>query len=208
MNKEAKTLVGIALVVLIAAAVFVFVSSNKTNQTSDNVWRSDAPVKGRSDAKVQLVEFGDFQCPTCQAMAPILDDLLRKIPTAFMLQYRYLPLPEHGNAYVAALAAESVNRQGKFWDFHDFLYQNQSIWADSTMPKDIFNNDAIILGLDMNKYTSDLSSASVKKTVDSDLQTAADLGLNGTPSFFINNVQYTGKLTENDLESAILKVTQ
>ncbi len=91
----------------------------------------DSPVRGTADAWVTVLEFGDFQCPYCREAKPIMDDLLEANPKDVRLVFKHFPLDMHAHARPAAIAAECASQQGKFWPFHDTLYENQrSIFAE------------------------------------------------------------------------------
>ena len=162
---------------------------------------STAPVAG--SGPVTVVEFADFQCPTCAAVAPELQTLVSE--KRITLIYRFFPLPQHQNADLAARVAVAAQIQGKFWPMHDQLFATQSNWADMSdaAARAYFAQLATSLGLDVTKWTVDLDSSSVANLVASDLQAAETLNLPGTPSLFVNGHPYSGGFTLDDLRSAV-----
>jgi protein-disulfide isomerase len=150
----------------------------------------DAPparVRGRADAPVQLEEFSDFQCPTCGAMHSVVKQLVEKYPTQVGVGFRNFPLREmHRHAAEAARAAEAAGMQGKFWEMHDLLYERQNEWKDPDDARTLFTGYAKSLGLDMNRFASDMDGSVVAMRIVADERRGAALGIHGTPTFFIN----------------------
>jgi protein-disulfide isomerase len=155
----------------------------------------DAPsarVRGRADAPVQLEEFSDFQCPTCGAMHSVVRQLVAKYPTQVGVAFRNFPLREmHRHAAEAARAAEAAGMQGKFWEMHDLIYEKQNEWKDAADARALFMRYAQSLGLDMNRFASDMDGSVVAMRIVSDERRGAALGIHGTPTFFINGRELT-----------------
>lgn len=208
MNKETGILVSIVAAVLVLAGALILLGGNNSSSTStQSVWRSDAPIRGNANAKVQLVEFGDFQCPACKAMEPAVADILKNYPNDVVLQYRYFPLTQiHKNALNAAVAAEIAKQNGQFWQMHDSLFANQDSWAEMDNPTDTFAKLAVLAGVDEGTFRSSYTNRqSALDSINLDQQASTNLNLNGTPSFFINGHAYSGQLTEASLVSEIKK---
>jgi protein-disulfide isomerase len=150
---------------------------------------SDAgrPSKGPSNAPVQIIEFSDFECPFCFRANPTVAQVMSTYGDRVRLVYRHLPLPNHPNARPAAEAAACANDQGRFWDYHDRLFANQSKLAVPDLKQ-----HATDLGLDMAKFVTCLDSRSFQKDVDADMDAAQMLGVSGTPHFFINGRALSG----------------
>jgi protein-disulfide isomerase len=154
----------------------------------------DAPVGanppnflGSPNATVTVEEFADFQCPSCGATHPVIKQIQGIFGPNIMLIFRHFPFPQHDKALDAALAAEAAGLQGKFWDMHNLLYTNQQSWSSNPNYKDIFKGYAEKIGLDVNKWQTDVAGAAAKARIDADLQRAKFLNINTTPSIFINN---------------------
>jgi len=142
---------------------------------------SGAPFRGPKDAKVTIVEFSDFQCPYCGRVHPTLERLLKEYPDDVRLVYKHLPLSFHKGALPAAKAAAAAGRQGKFWEMHDELFQNQGELSDAK-----FVELARSLGLDVDRFQQDYKSAAVATEVAQDMNEARRLGVTGTPGFLVN----------------------
>jgi len=141
----------------------------------------DAPIRGSESAKVTIVEWADFQCPFCVRVDPTLDKIAKEYGDKVRFAFKHLPLSMHAKARAAHTAAEAAHRQGKFWEMHDRIFANPKDLSEETYLR--YANE---IGLDIEKYKSDFSSSSVRKVIDADLAKARELGVSGTPSFFIN----------------------
>ena len=142
----------------------------------------NSPVLGKADAPVVVVEFSDFQCPYCGRLQPDLKALLEKNPDKVKLVFKHFPLDFHQNARPAAIAAMAAQEQGKFWQLHDVLFQNQATLDASKL--DDFAKQA---GLDVARFKKDRESkaADYDKRIVADLQLGAQSGVQGTPSLYI-----------------------
>lgn len=163
--------------------------------------KSDSHTLGTG--KVQVVEFGDYQCPACGQAYPITKQILSEYGDKITFVFRNFPLPQlHPNAEAGAEAAEAANAQGKFWEMHDMLYENQDSWSDVSDPTDIFVSYASTLGLDTAKFKKDITSKAYDKYIQSDVSDGYSLGITGTPTFYINGKQQAS-YDYNTLKSAI-----
>jgi protein-disulfide isomerase len=145
-------------------------------------------VRGRLDAPVTLLEYGDFECPYCGDAAPVIDRLLDKLPDEVRYVFRHLPLADvHPSAQVAAEAAEAAGEQGKFWEMHDRLLTHQQALA----PGDLFRY-ASDLGLDLERFEDDLRRRRHAPRVAEDVRSADASGVSGTPTFFVNGRRHQG----------------
>ena len=144
-------------------------------------------VRGDSEAKVMLLEYGDYQCPACAEYNPLVDRLLEDFPKDVKLVYRHFPLVQiHKNALAAAKAAEAAGKQDKFWEMHKLLYDKQDSWSEIGNAKDKFAEYAGELGLDVTKFTSDFESEEVDNKIKADIASGNAIGINSTPTFFLN----------------------
>src|SRR6266496_5317691 len=144
-------------------------------------------VRGRADAPVTLVEFGDFQCPPCANLSEPINQLERDYRSRLRIIFRHFPLPNHQHAREAALASEAASLQNRFWEMHDLLYREQSVWSKAPDAGVLFSAYAGILGLNIDRFKRDMESEQAKARVKSDEQQALALGLATTPSIFVNN---------------------
>ena len=143
----------------------------------------DAPVKGNANAPLTIVEFSDFECPFCgrfyTATLPSIDKDYIQTGKA-KLAYKHFPLSFHPSAEPAAIASECAKEQGKFWEFHGKIFDNQQL-----LSKNPYSGWAKELGLDVTKFDSCVSSAKYKQDVQSDFSEGSNLGVSGTPTFYI-----------------------
>jgi protein-disulfide isomerase len=175
----------------------IFVTSKK--DTGSN-WTGDATkiistgpiadhVFGSSAQKVTLIEYGDYQCPGCGSLFPILQDVLPKYKDNLTFIFRNFPLTTiHPNALAAATAAEAAGLQGKYYEYHDTLYENQANWQDAAVSErtTLFQNYAKQLGLDVNKFNSDLSSSQVTDKINRDRSSASQFKVSSTPTLILD----------------------
>lgn len=178
-------------------------SSSSTTADPSVLIRSDSPSEGPSGAKVTIVEFADFQCPACAEVNPTINAIESAYKNQVRLVYRYFPLPQHTNAVPAAIAAEAANEQGKFWEMHDLLFKNQTDWENSSNPNEIFTSYARQLGLDETKFAAALKDSSVKAKIDEGVKDGNTLGVNATPTLYVNGQKYNGAVTQAALKQAI-----
>lgn len=138
---------------------------------------------GKTNAEIVIVEYGDYQCPHCGAAYPILKEIVNKYGKEIKFVFRNFPLSQmHQFARPAALAAEAADVQGKFWEMHDAIYENQQYLNE----KFLFEL-AERLNLDIEQFNIDINKAEVAKKVDSDFESGMMSGINGSPSLFVNN---------------------
>ena len=143
-------------------------------------------VQGPATAPVTLVEYGDYQCPYCGQAYPIVKELQEQLGKKLRFVFRNFPLSTmHPYAEHAAEAAETAGADGKFWEMHDTLYENQEALDDEDLVQ-----YATALGLDPSRFTTDLAKHTKAARVREDFMSGARSGVNGTPTFFINGVRH------------------
>lgn len=147
-----------------------------------------SPVKGPADAPITVVEFSDFECPFCKRGAATVDELMKAYPGKVKLVYKNRPLNFHKQARPAAKAALAAHAQGKFFEYYHELFTNQQRLSEPTF----YEETAKKLGLDVAKWKTAMESAAVEEQIKADEKIADSLGVNGTPSFFINGVNLQG----------------
>jgi protein-disulfide isomerase len=145
------------------------------------------PAKGPENAKVTIVEFSDFQCPFCSVAVAQANAIVKQFPKDVRLVFKQFPLDSHRDAEFGAEAALAAQAQGKFWEMHDLLYGGFPDLSRRTVM-----NYAHKLGLDINRFTSDVDSHKFQSRVHSEEQEGEVAGVGGTPTFFINGRKYNG----------------
>lgn len=173
-----------------------------TNSDGSTV-QATSHTRGENKKKVTLTEFGDFQCPACGGYFPIVESVVEKYKDDIQFQFVNFPLTAiHPNAMLAHRSAEAAGNQGKFWEMYTLLYQNQTTWSGmtSTQADSAFRSYAESLKLDMAKFDTDQKSQSTNAIINADISKGKELGVSGTPSFFIN-----GKKIENPKDEEAFK---
>ncbi|MEK7582818.1 MAG: thioredoxin domain-containing protein [Patescibacteria group bacterium] len=143
-------------------------------------------IRGNPDAKVRLIEYGDFQCPGCGQAEPFLQQLTKDYGDKLAFVYRDFPLPSHKHAERAARYAEAADLQGKYWEMHDAIFAGQNEWSGKADADPIFRGYAETIKLDMTKLQQDIESEVVKNNVEDDKKGATKFNVNSTPTFFLN----------------------
>lgn len=203
-----KTLPFIIIAVVLVAGVTALVifsrqrgASNNANAFANTQPTTTAPAQAatspgsstgytRPNVKVNspviLEEYGDYQCPPCGVLFPVLKQIEHEYGDQVRFVFRHFPLTKiHRNAMVAAQAAEAARNQGKFWPMHDRLYGTQNAWKDLPDARSTFIGYASELGLNVDQFTRDLDSSAVAQRIAADMQKGASQGVNGTPTVFI-----------------------
>lgn len=160
---------------------------------------ASGPVRGKRSAAVTIVEFGDFQCPYCREAEASLRTIMNRYPDDVRIVFRNLPLTQiHPNAKTAAEAAVCADRQGKFWEMHDAMYEDQS-----ALSADSLESTAARLGLNRASFTACLEDGAAARSLEIDGKAALELGLDGTPYFFINGRPLDGDVPIEKFEHVI-----
>jgi len=146
-----------------------------------------AHIRGNPDAPVTLEEYGDFQCPPCSMFAAFLSQLEKEYDSRLRVVFRNFPLAMHEHAREAALAAEAAGLQGRFWEMHDVLYREQETWSKAPNVRELFESYAGTIGLDLDKFKKDMDGEQARARVEADRQRGQSLGIQITPTLFINN---------------------
>ena len=160
-------------------------------------------IAGPDSAPVTLVEYGDYECPFCGAAYPIVKTVQRTLGEDLRFVFRNFPLAEaHPHARKAAQAAEAAGAQGKFWEMHDLLYENQQ-----ALELEDLIGYAKTLGIDTVRFARELEDGTYEKRVRDDFRSGVKSGVNGTPTFFINGERYDGSWANADAFIGALRET-
>jgi len=144
--------------------------------------------EGNEQAAIKIVEYGDYQCPHCGRAYPIIKEIQSTFGDQILFVFRNFPLQEsHRYATIAAQAAEAAGKQGKFWEMHDAIFENQQ-----QLNEEYLDSLAEKLGLDMDEFEQDLNSEEISDKVEDDFESGVRSGVNGTPSFFVNGEKFDG----------------
>ncbi|MBI2617580.1 DsbA family protein [Candidatus Gottesmanbacteria bacterium] len=183
ITAETKLFIGIFISILAIFGVAFFLSSlpEPTVSKDELIPKATLSATGSATATTYLVEFSDFQCPACRAFSPIVDRIVKTNQDKIYFVYRHFPLLQHPFGKKAAQAAIAASKQGKFWEMHDFLFDNQDGLSDDLL------NDAIqILGLGKEQFTKDFESNETQELISQDMLDGGRFGVNATPTFFLN----------------------
>lgn len=158
-------------------------------------------VVGPEDARVTLVEYGDFECPHCGAVHPVVQAARKSFGGNLRFAFRHFPLrSSHPHALAAAKAAEAAAEQGRFWEMHDRLYRRQTELTDADLER-----HARELGLDVDRFRRSLDDRAHEVRIREDLASADRSGARGTPSLFINGEPYQGSLERDEIFAALAR---
>lgn len=195
----------IIAIVLVAGVAALVVFSRRTGKQNTTTFVGSTPPAGTNAAPPQasptvnvarpnvkvsspvvLEEYGDYQCPPCGALFPVLKQIEHEYGDQLRIVFHHFPLTKiHKNAMAAAQAAEAARNQGKFWQMHDRLYENQNAWKDLADPRPTFIGYARELGLNADRFAQEMDSSAVAQRISADMQKGTGVGVNGTPTVFI-----------------------
>lgn len=162
-----------------------------------------SPQLGAEKGEVLLIEFSDFECPFCASAHEVVNQFMDKHGDRVTLVYKHFPLVQiHDQAVPAALAAWAAMQQGKFWEYHNALFKNQD-----RLGEELYLEIAKDLKLDIEKFQSDIASEAAAKAIQADLQLSGELGLSGTPTFFMNGQKLSGAISLESMEAELKKIT-
>ncbi|HEX9005542.1 MAG TPA: thioredoxin domain-containing protein [Blastocatellia bacterium] len=190
-------IIAFVLAAAIGAGAFMFRSSQpevSTPSPSPTSTPANPQMAAAPKGVVTIEEFGDYQCPPCGTIHPDIKKVKSEFGDRVRLIFYQFPLTQiHKNALDAAHAAMAARLQGKFWEMHDLLYENQKLWEEMPDLRPMAAGFAQKLGLDTERFKRDMDSAQVDAAVSADLRRGQSLGVTGTPTLFID-----GQLIENE----------
>lgn len=210
MPKIMKPLIVIILTVGVAAGAAVYLSRQPedTSTTATASLSADLQGGGRfrgpEDAEVTLVEFGDYQCPSCAAYHPFVKEILNRYPNQLRLQFHHFPLVSiHPNALAASKAAEAAGEQGHYWEMHDALFDYQSQWASAPDPKPVFAAIANKIGINGAILVQAMENPQIQERVLGDVQRGDKANVQAVPTFLINGQQVHVRLSMEEFVQVI-----
>lgn len=203
-SSDSKFFLGVVIAAILVIGGIIFYSVKHPSGASiSNIDVATAQKIGPDDAKVKIIEFGDFECPACQAAASGVRAVQANNSDVQLIFKNFPLISIHKNAQIAAQAGVAAANQGKFWEIYDAIYANQTQWQDNTDPTPHFIAYAKTIGMDTTKFTQDMNSDAAKKLVTDDYNYALSLGMNETPTFVVNGTKYTGAQTADQWKAII-----
>ena len=190
VQRRARVLLLLGLPILVVAFVAALAYNNRQSaepvaSSTATLIRPDSPILGAAEAPVTIVEFLDPECESCRAAFPFVKQLLQEYDGRVRLVVRYFPL--HANSVLAVAATEAAGEQGKYWEMQELLFNNQLQWGEQQSPQtELFVSYAEQLGLDSAAFTAGLQKQAFIAKAERDRQDGIALGVQGTPTFFIN----------------------
>jgi protein-disulfide isomerase len=182
----------IALAVIVAILGGIVVVTNHNNNSSGHTTgTATSHTEGSTSSGVTLVEYGDYECPICGDFFTTVKQVAALYNSQIIFQFRNLPLTSiHQNAFASARAAEAAGLEGKFWQMHDLLYENQNAWAGSSNPQTFFDSYAAQLGLSTTTFDQDYSSPQVNNAINADVTAFNKTGDEmATPTFYLDGTK-------------------
>lgn len=196
------------ILLILAIWALVAFSSGTTSQSSATITMPKVTAKDFQTtpigATVTLTEYADFECPACKAYYPVVKQLQQDFGTKLNVVYRYFPLKTiHTNAVNSAKAGYAAALQGKFWEMHDKLFDTQDTWAPLSNPEPTFLSYAKDLGLNVPLFQKDYEAATTESFVNDAYNSDVAMGLNATPTFFLNGKEITNPQSYQDFKTLI-----
>lgn len=209
-------IIALVVVVLVVGAIIVSKAAQPATTVTPFAARTiNAPTgvtsegyayKGSLDAPVTVIEYGDFQCPSCAAFATQQEAALdqRYVETGKVrFIYHDFPLQQHNNAVIAAAAARAAGEQGKFWQMHDLLFARQRTWSTSSNIQPLLVSYAEAIGLDRQAFEQTLKSEKFVATLVAARQQSGQRGVQATPTFEVNGTLIDASQLEAAIEAAL-----
>lgn len=208
MSKRFLSVIAVIIVVFVG----VLLLTNHSNSSASGTLTEHKEGLGKTG--VTLVEYGDFQCPYCGQYYPIVSQVVQKYYNQITFQFRNFPLTSiHPNAFAGARAAEAAGLLGKYWQMHNLLYETNieyynsnataNSWISSSDPLTYFDQFAKQLGLNVTKFNQAYNSARVNNLIEADMAEGNKLGVNATPTFFLDGKQIVPNETLASFEKYI-----
>ncbi len=204
MNKRFLAIVLVCVLALVGVYALTSKDEVKPAGSADGKSKLSSHTIGANAKKVNLTEYGDYQCPACGQYHPLLKQLIAEYKNDIQFQFRNYPLQQiHPNARAASRAAEAAGKQDRFWEMHDKLYEQQDSWKNSSSANTIFNSYAGELGLNVSKFKTDFMSSEINDIITADYNEGTRLGVNSTPTFFLQGKKITNPQTLDDFKKLI-----
>jgi protein-disulfide isomerase len=210
MPKFMKPVIVIILAVGVAAGAAVFLSRGsdqptEASTTPDHVnIKEGGHIRGPQKAQLTLIEFGDYQCPSCGAYHPVVKEILNRYPQQLKLEFHHFPLIQiHPNSFAAAKAVEAAGEQNHYWEMHDALFEYQAQWADKPDPKPVFEAIANRVGINGAILVQTMDSPAIQARILKDIERGQDVKIEAVPTFFLNGERLHVSLSIDDFVQTI-----
>jgi len=192
------------IAVMVARAWFSEPAAISSEASGESLVREDSHVLSQAQAEeAVLVEFLDFECESCRAFYPTVEELRAEFPDKLTVVMRYFPIPSHTNAQNAALAVEAASRQGQLEAMYKRMYATQGEWGEAQESKaEVFRGFASDLGLDLAQYDLDVADPTTLERVKRDFDDGLALGVSGTPTFFLDGEKVSAN-SPDELRAAV-----
>lgn len=200
MKMNLRSILTGLLLVLFLAGTILFIKRSKSARVvppqsaagASNL-RTALKVQGPATAPVKLVEYSDFECPSCRAVQTDIRGLFKNYPGKIQLTFKHYPLTSHKWSIYAHQAAECMNAQGKFWPYYEKLYEKQPVWTVSTVaPVEILAQYARDLSADMDRFGKCMMDVSVTREIYAEKEEGNSRQVNATPTFFLGEARFVG----------------
>ena len=201
----------LGFIVIVALIVIGLVAANKKHPVATSEVAIPLPtpvtsadyIRGNPNASVTIVEYGDFQCPACQAYYPVVEQVFAAASSTVRMVFREFPLPQHTEAIPAAKAAEAAGNQGKFWDMFGLLYSNGNDWDNLSDATKVFHGYARQIGLNMTQFDNDMNSTTTAQKINDSVTLGTAAGIDATPTFFVNGYRIQNPESYDEFITAI-----
>lgn len=199
----------IITIILLVGGIFLFSSKEgkpqEAKKVSDEILMPKTAIRTASNpTNINLVEFGDYQCPACGTYHEFVKKLLAEKESEVNFVFRHFPLTQHKNAQMASLSALSASKQGKYWEMHNKLFESQSEWSTLTDPKDKFIDYARQIGIDTERFKKDLELTELSDIIKKDMGDGNLVGINATPTYFLNGLKLELPSTYEEFKNLVL----
>jgi protein-disulfide isomerase len=183
-------LILVALVLVFGGFIYFNKKGDESDSNGNTTAQPSNHTYGNGKKNVTIVEYADFQCPACAGYFPIIKQVKEQYKEDVTFQFVNFPLDSiHPNARAAHRAGEAASNQGKFWEMHDLLYENQQSWAGLTDVQSVFEGYAQQLNLNIEQYKTDVAKSETNDIINADISEGQKLKVSSTPTFFINGAQ-------------------
>ncbi|OHB15425.1 MAG: hypothetical protein A2431_04075 [Candidatus Zambryskibacteria bacterium RIFOXYC1_FULL_39_10] len=206
-----KTFIWIGAIIIILVGLMIWGVKGSSIDTNFEVGKVSPVdnVKGNASSTVTVIEYSDFQCPACRTYYSVMRQMMAEFGGEVAFVYRHFPLNGiHANAELAARAAQAAGKQGKFWEMHDLLFEKQDEWAKVANVQTLFESYANLLGISIEQFRVDWTSGEVKDFVKSQRVHSIQIGLQGTPTFFVNSEKIQNPSSAEQFRSIIQAALQ